>query len=105
MSRGRHCGCWNDSPDGNWPDKCPAVALDAQSCEGPIGTLVADFDQYLTKVCGLSPATRFYRRRYAREFLEWRFEGKRWNLTKLCFADFVDYVKFRARGSSRLAHG
>jgi integrase len=36
------------------------------------------------------------RRRYAREFLEWRFEGKRWDLTMLCFGDFVDYVKFRA---------
>ena len=70
-----------------------------QSCEGegPTGTLVADFDQHLRKVCGLSPATRFYRRRYAREFLKWRFEGKRWDLTKLCFADFVDYVKLRAQ--------
>ena len=70
----------------------------SQSCqgEGLIKALVADFDQHLTKVCGLSAATRFYRRRYAREFLEWRFEGKRWDLTKLCFADFVDYVKFRA---------
>ena len=69
------------------------------SCEdeGPIGSLVADFDQHLTKVCGLSPATRFYRRRYAREFLKWRFEGKRWDLTKLCFSDFVDYVKLRAQ--------
>jgi hypothetical protein len=64
--------------------------------KGPIGSLVADFDQHLMKVCGLSPATRFYRRRYAREFLKWRFEGKRWDLTKLCFADFVDYVKLRA---------
>jgi len=70
-----------------------------QSCEGegPAGTLVADFDQHLRKVCGLSPATRFYRRRYAREFLKWRFEGKRWDLTKLCFSDFVDYVKLRAQ--------
>jgi hypothetical protein len=35
----------------------------SQSCqgEGPIKTLVADFDQHLTKVCGLSVATRFYR--------------------------------------------
>jgi integrase/recombinase XerD len=70
----------------------------SQSCEGegPTGTLVAVFDQHLTKVCGLSPATRLYRRRYAREFLERRFEEKRWDLTKLCFADFVNYVKFRA---------
>ena len=52
--------------------------------------------EYLTELCGLSAATRFYRRRYAREFLKWRFEGKRWDLTKLCFTDFVDYVKFRA---------
>ena len=70
-----------------------------QSCEGegPAETLVADFDQHLSKVCGLSAATRFYRRRYAREFLKWRFEGKRWDLTKLCFAEFVDYVKLRAQ--------
>lgn len=67
-----------------------------QSGEAPIGTLVADFDEHLTKLRGLSPATRFYRGRYAREFLKWRFDGKRWDLTKLCFADFVDYVKFRA---------
>jgi integrase/recombinase XerD len=69
-----------------------------QSCktDGPAGTLVADFDQHMAKICGLSPATRLYRRRYAREFLKWRFEGKRWDLTKLCFADFVDYVKLRA---------
>ena len=51
----------------------------SQSREGewPIGTLVADFDQHLAKDCGLSPATRLYRRRYAREFLAWRFERKR----------------------------
>jgi site-specific recombinase XerD len=64
--------------------------------EGPIGTLIDDFDQHLMRVCGLSPATRFYRRRYAREFLKWRFEGKKWDLTKLCFADVVEYVKLRA---------
>src|ERR1700737_3531997 len=63
--------------------------------EGPLGKLVADFDQHLTKVCGLNRVAGLYRRRYAREFLEWRFEGKRWDLTKLCFADFFDYVKFR----------
>jgi hypothetical protein len=42
--------------------------------EGPIATLLGDFDQHMTKVCGLGPATRFYRRRYAREFLRWRFD-------------------------------
>ena len=75
---------------------CRNSSSQSSEGEGRIETLVADFDEHLTKVCGLSPATRFYRRRYAREFLEWRFKGKRWDLTKLCFADFVDYVKFRA---------
>jgi hypothetical protein len=56
---------------------------------GPIGMLVADFDQHLTKVGELNAATRYYRRRYAREFLDWRFEGKRWDLTNLGFADCV----------------
>jgi hypothetical protein len=64
--------------------------------DGPIATLLGDFDQHMRKVCGLSPATRFYRRRYAREFLRWRFDRKRWDLTKLCFANFVDYVKCKA---------
>jgi integrase/recombinase XerD len=75
---------------------CGNPSSQSSESEKLTGTLVADFDQHLMKVCGLSPATRFYRRRYAREFLEWRIKGKRWDLTKLCFADFVDYVKFRA---------
>src|SRR6201987_5944816 len=75
---------------------CGNPSSQSSEDEGPIGALVADYDLHLEKVCGLSPATRFYRRRYAREFLEWRFERKRWDLTKLCFADFVDYVKFGA---------
>jgi site-specific recombinase XerD len=75
---------------------CPNLLSQSCAGEGPIGTLVADFDQHLAKVCGLSPATRFYRRRYAREFLEWRFDRKTLDLTKLCFADFVDYLMFRA---------
>jgi integrase/recombinase XerD len=75
---------------------CRDPSSQSSEGEGPIATFVADFDQHLTKVCGLSLQTRFYRRRYAREFLAWRFERKRWDLTKLCFADFVDYVKFRA---------
>jgi site-specific recombinase XerD len=75
---------------------CRKPSPQSYEAEGPIERLVTDFDQHLRQVCGLSPATRFYRRRYAREFLKWRFEGKRWGLTKLRFTDFVDYVKFRA---------
>jgi integrase/recombinase XerD len=63
---------------------------------GAVGTLIKDFDQHLAKVCGLSAATRIYRRRYAREFLAWRFKGKRPDLAELCFADFLGYVKVKA---------
>jgi integrase/recombinase XerD len=62
---------------------------------GAVGTLIRDFDQHLAKVCGLSAATRIYRRRYAREFLAWRFKGKGPDLA-LCFADFLNYVKVKA---------
>jgi site-specific recombinase XerD len=58
--------------------------------------LVAAFDRHLQRVCGLSAATRLYRRRYAREFLQWRFKGRRWDLTKLGFVDFLTYVQGRA---------
>ena len=50
---------------------CRNPSLQSYGGEGPIGTLVADFDQHLTKVCGLSPATRFYRRSYARVSQAW----------------------------------
>jgi hypothetical protein len=62
--------------------------------EGPIGVLVADFDQHLAKVCGLSPATRFYRRRYALKSLgrarcrfrvpEWRSVCKEVGSPRIC---------------------
>jgi site-specific recombinase XerD len=64
--------------------------------ERSIGRLVAEFDRHLQRVCGLSAATRLYRRRYAREFLQWRFKGRRWDLTKLGFVDFLTYVQRRA---------
>jgi integrase/recombinase XerD len=75
---------------------CRIPAAPSYQGEGSIGRLVAEFDQHLQQVCGLSAATRLYRRRYAREFLRWRFEGKRWDLTKLGFVDFLTYVQGRA---------
>lgn len=38
--------------------------------------VVSEFDRYLADICGLSDATRVYRRRYLREFLEWKFRGR-----------------------------
>ena len=62
---------------------------------GPVTEAVARFDRYLEDVCGLGDATRLYRRRYAREFLEWRFKGKRFVTASLRLADFVRYVSHR----------
>src|SRR5258708_4747135 len=66
-----------------------------EEASSPAGMLIADFDRYLEKVFGLSAATRCYRRRYAEEFLAWRFKRGRLDPARLCFADFVRYVNFR----------
>lgn len=73
-----------------------APAASTQEETGPARALLVQFDHYLDTVCGLSAATRFYRRRYAREFLAWRFKGRKPNAGKLGFADFMGYVTFRA---------
>ena len=61
----------------------------------PVAEVVDRFDCYLEDVCGLSDATRLYRRRYVREFLDWRFKGKRLMTTSLRLADFVRYASHR----------
>jgi len=60
-----------------------------------IGT-VDRFDDYMTAVCGLSPATRLYRRRYAREFLTWLFRGKQPDPAGLRATDLLRYLRLRA---------
>ena len=72
-----------------------------EEAPSPAGVLISDFDRYLGKVFGLSAATRCYRRRYAREFLAWRFKGGQLDPAKLCFADFVRYVNFRTPSLQR----
>jgi len=63
---------------------------------GSIPALVADFDIFMEEVCGLSAATRRYRRRYAREFLEWRFKRRRLDAGELRVDDAIGYVQTRA---------
>ena len=55
---------------------------------------IEDYDGYMDEVMGLSPSTRYYRRRYSKEFLEWRFKGKRLETRRLSFEDIVRYVNF-----------
>ncbi len=70
--------------------------LQSDSRSGPIAVMVGQFDRHMVDVCGLCAATRLYRRRYAREFVTWRFKGRKFNPSALCFADFLRYVNFRA---------
>ncbi|MCB1129956.1 MAG: tyrosine-type recombinase/integrase [Verrucomicrobiae bacterium] len=60
-----------------------------------VAATVAGFDSYMGDVCGLSHATRLYRRRYAHEFLTWRFKGGRLDPKVLRFSDFLRYVSWR----------
>lgn len=76
--------------------------LDVGPAAGPVSSIsamvaatVADFDHYMSEVCGLRPATRLYRRRYAREFLSWRFKGSGPDPSLLCFTDFLRYLSWR----------
>jgi len=74
---------------------CVSLDSSVRARLGPVTEAVARFDRYLEDVCGLGDATRLYRRRYAREFLEWRFKGKRFVTASLRLADFVRYVSHR----------
>jgi site-specific recombinase XerD len=57
---------------------------------------VATFDRYLREVCGLSEATRRYRRHYVREFLQWRFGRHPLSYERLKPQELVGYVHRRA---------
>jgi site-specific recombinase XerD len=63
---------------------------------GAVDAKVGRFDDYMAAVCGLSPATRLYRRRYAREFLTWRFHRKPPDPAILRAADLLRYLRLRA---------
>ena len=56
------------------------------------------YDRHLDEVVGAAPATRQYRCRYAREFLQTRVVGGRVCLRNLSCADLVRYVQRRAPG-------
>jgi hypothetical protein len=64
---------------------CGDPSSHSSESEKLTGTLVADFDQHLMKVCGLSPATRFYRRRYARGVSGVAFQGEKMGSNKAMF--------------------
>jgi site-specific recombinase XerD len=62
-----------------------------------IATAVASYDAYLRDTCGLADATRLYRRRYAREFLETAFGSQPVTPAVLQPADVERFVTTRAR--------
>ena len=75
---------------------CESPGRSPRACIGPMAALIERFDRYLEDVNGLSDATRLYRRRYAREFLTWRFKARRFDPMSLRLADFVRYLSIRA---------
>lgn len=58
----------------------------------PAEAVVRDFDQYMRDACGLSEATRLYRRRYAGEFLTAKFGRKPVKFHRLGPADPMGFV-------------
>jgi hypothetical protein len=62
--------------------------------------VVQAYDRHLEDVAGIAPATRRYRRRCAREFLQTRVVRGRVCLVNLCAADLIRYVQYRSPGLS-----
>ena len=63
-----------------------------------VDRVIQTYDQHLEDVGGLASATRQYRRRYAREFLQTRMRGGRLHLRNLSAADLIRYVQRRSPG-------
>lgn len=54
--------------------------------------LLEQFDGHLDKVCGLSPSSRRARRRYARQFLAWRFKRGARGLRAIKASDVIGFI-------------
>jgi len=59
---------------------------------------VQDFDDYLLNTVGLQGATRTYRKRYVREFLQKLFSGREVDHSRLTPKDIVSYLSKRGAG-------
>jgi len=66
--------------------------------DSAIDRLVRKYDAYLNDVAGLAFETRFYRRRYAREFLQSRLRHGRIQLTRLSPKILRRYIQRRTHG-------
>ena len=63
----------------------------------PIDRLIGSFEHHLSQVCGLTDATRLYRRRYGRQFLMWRFGKQPLRLRQIRRSDLLRFVGWRAK--------
>jgi integrase/recombinase XerD len=61
--------------------------------------LLERYERHMTEICGLTPATRLYRQRYSREFLEWLSSQARVRLTGLSAQHIIRYVAWRAKST------
>ena len=72
------------------------IRAPARTPDSAVDRLVRKYDAYLNDVAGLAFETRFYRRRYAREFLESRLRRGRIQLTGLSPKILRRYIERRA---------
>ena len=63
----------------------------------PTNRLLARYERHMTEICGLSPATRLYRQRYAREFVDWLSRRAQLRLSRLAAPQVTSYVAERAK--------
>jgi site-specific recombinase XerD len=61
-----------------------------------IDELLAEYDRHLQEVAGVTPSTRQYRCRYAREFLQMRLRDGRLQWRSMGAGDLLRYVQLRA---------
>lgn len=74
------------------------IKAPARTPDSAIDRLVRKYDVYLNDVAGLAFETRFYRRRYAREFLQGHLRRGRIELTGLSPKILRRYIQRRAPG-------
>lgn len=68
------------------------VPARATAAKPAVERMVAEYDAHLDRVCGLAAATRLYRRRYAREFVQFVFGPERMDWRRLRPEHVLDFV-------------
>lgn len=68
------------------------AASKAAAAKPTVERLVAEYDSHLDTVCGLAEATRLYRRRYARDFIQFAFGPQPMDWRRLKIGQVRDFI-------------